>query len=79
MNTATLQDIQRDPLSLVSRVEGGESIVLTRGGTPVAELRPIATVPATIQRPFGLAAGQFTVPDDFDTPLPEETLREFEG
>lgn len=30
-------------------------------------------------RPFGLCAGEFTVPDDFDYPLPEETLKEFEG
>lgn len=31
------------------------------------------------RRPFGLYAGQFTVPDDFDDPLPEEILRSFEG
>ena len=31
------------------------------------------------QRPFGLCAGQFTVPDDFDDPLPEHVLKEFEG
>jgi hypothetical protein len=31
------------------------------------------------RRPFGLAKGDFVVPDDFDDPLPEEVLREFEG
>lgn len=31
------------------------------------------------RRPFGLAAGEFVAPDDFDDPLPEEILREFEG
>ena len=30
-------------------------------------------------RPFGLAKGQFVVPADFNAPLPEEVLREFEG
>ena len=30
-------------------------------------------------RPIGLAKGQFTVPDDFNAPLPEEVLRAFEG
>lgn len=30
-------------------------------------------------RPSGLAKGQFTVPDDFNTPLPEDVLRTFEG
>jgi hypothetical protein len=30
-------------------------------------------------RPFGLCAGEFVVPDDFDAPLPEEVLQDFEG
>jgi hypothetical protein len=29
-------------------------------------------------RPVGLAAGDFTVPEDFDDPLPEDELRLFE-
>jgi hypothetical protein len=30
-------------------------------------------------RPFGLCAGESRVPDDFDTPLPEEIIEQFEG
>ena len=30
-------------------------------------------------RPFGLACGEFIVPQDFNAPLPEEVLRAFEG
>lgn len=30
-------------------------------------------------RPFALCAGEFTVPPDFNDPLPEEMLRDFEG
>ena len=30
-------------------------------------------------RPYGLCAGEFVVPQDFDAPLPEETLRLFES
>lgn len=30
-------------------------------------------------RRYGLAKGQFTVPDDFDAPLPDEILESFEG
>lgn len=78
MAIATLQELQRDPLALLRRVEAGEFIVLTRDEQPVAELRPV-TPERRQPRPFGLAAGQFTVPDDFDAPLPEDTLREFEG
>lgn len=29
------------------------------------------------RRPFGLAKGEFVVPDDFDDPLPDEVLEEF--
>jgi len=78
MSTVSVQDLQQDPLSLVRRVEAGESITVTRDHVPVAELRPV-TAPPPARRPFGLAAGQFTVPADFDAPLPDAVLREFEG
>lgn len=29
------------------------------------------------RRPFGLAKGEFVVPDNFDDPLPDEVLEEF--
>lgn len=78
MSSVSHQDLQRDPLGLLRRVEAGESIVVTRGDRPVAELRPVAPTPAG-PRPYGLAAGEFTVPDDFNAPLPEEILREFKS
>ncbi|KAB8316529.1 DUF2281 domain-containing protein [Tolypothrix campylonemoides VB511288] len=30
-------------------------------------------------RPFALCAGEFTVPSDFNDPLPEDILSDFEG
>ncbi len=47
-------------------------------GKPVAEIRPVFSNPKK-PRPFGLCAGEFTVPDDFDAPLPENIIQEFEG
>ena len=41
-------------------------------------LEPVASEKSS-QRPFGLCAGEFTVPDDFDDPLPEHLIEEFEG
>jgi hypothetical protein len=35
--------------------------------------------PADGQRPYGLCAGEFVVPDDFDDPLPDFLLDAFEG
>ncbi len=34
---------------------------------------------AVMLRPYGLAYGQFTVPKDFDDPLPDDILATFEG
>ena len=35
--------------------------------------------PLSQPRPIGLAKGQFTVPDDFNAPLPEDVLQAFAG
>ena len=60
---------------LLRRVEAGEEILIRRGSKVVARL--VAERPAA-QRQFGLDRGVFEVPDDFDAPLPEDVLREFE-
>jgi prevent-host-death family protein len=78
MSFITLQDLQRDAAALLDRVEAGESLVVSRAGRPVAELRPLAPSAPGL-RPFGLAAGTFRVPDDFDAPLPDDLLGAFEG
>jgi prevent-host-death family protein len=73
----SLDEIKQDLSNYVQRVQAGEIFVVTKAGKPVAEIRPIATA-QQYQRPFGLAAGQFTIPDDFDAPLPDQIVREFE-
>lgn len=77
MGIVSLEDLQRDPDALLDRIEAGEQLVIVRDGHPVAELRPLPATKAG-PRPFGLCAGAFTVLDDFDAPLPDEILREFE-
>jgi len=72
----SVEEMKRDPEGLLHRVLDGETLVLTDDNRPVAEIRPIESVRRP--RPFGLAAGTFVVPDDFDDPLPEEILRDFE-
>ncbi len=69
MTNINLAQLAQDPVSLLDRVEAGERIVMMREGRAVAELLPIAT-PQSEPRPFGLAAGSFTVSVDFDAPLP---------
>lgn len=72
------EDIQRDFGAYLRKVEAGETVVVTQHDRPVAEIRPIQTS-SPQPRPFGLCAGEFTVPEDFDAPLPEAVLRDFEG
>jgi antitoxin (DNA-binding transcriptional repressor) of toxin-antitoxin stability system len=78
MSTISVQDIQSDPLAFLRRVEAGEAFIVLQGERPLAEVRPLATV-GTQPRPFGLCAGDFTVPADFDQPLPDDILNGFEG
>lgn len=78
MSTISVQDIERDPKGFLGRVEAGEAFVVVRGERLLAEVRPLVTAIAQ-PRPFGLCAGQFYVPDDFDQPLSEDILKEFEG
>ena len=61
---------------LLRRIAAGEEIVIARAGVPVARLVPVER-PA--RRTLGVDRGRFELPEDFDAPLPEEVLREFEG
>lgn len=60
---------------LLRRVQSGEEVTILRAGRPVA--RPVPVQPAV--RQLGQDAGRFVVPDDFDAPLDEETLEDFES
>jgi antitoxin (DNA-binding transcriptional repressor) of toxin-antitoxin stability system len=78
MIAISVSDIEQNLAAYLSRVEAGEIVLILRDGEPVAELRPVATE-AVQPRPYGLAAGDFAVPDDFDVPLPDDILVTFEG
>jgi antitoxin (DNA-binding transcriptional repressor) of toxin-antitoxin stability system len=78
MLSVTVDEIQRDPAKYLRQVEAGETFVILQADKAIAELRPISSSNKQL-RPFGLCAGEFTVPDDFDDPLPEEVLSAFEG
>jgi len=75
-----LDEISRDLSTYLKHVESGETVVIVEAGRPLAEIRPVVSVSElTPLRPFGLCAGEFVVPDDFDAPLPESIVHEFEG
>ena len=78
MLNVTVDEIQRDPSKYLRQVEAGETFVILQADKAIAELRPISLSSKQL-RPFGLCTGEFTVPKDFDEPLPEEILSAFEG
>jgi prevent-host-death family protein len=55
---------------LLERVAMGEEVIIAKAGTPVAKLVPLKVRPT--RRVLGSAKGEFTVPDDFNDPLPKE-------
>jgi prevent-host-death family protein len=59
---------------LLEDVAAGEEVVITRRGEAVATLVPVQPV----VRRFGIDEGRFSVPEDFDAPLPDEVLDAFE-
>jgi prevent-host-death family protein len=62
---------------LLRRVAAGEEITIANRGVPVARLVPVEAQKG--KRQLGFYEGKFTVPDDFDAPLPDEILDAFEG
>ena len=62
---------------ILDRVSAGEEIIIAKAGKPVARLVPLR--PEGDPRVPGTYAGRIRIADDFDAPLPDRVLDEFEG
>jgi prevent-host-death family protein len=62
---------------LVEAVICGQEIVIAKAGKPVARLAPIQT--KRPKRRFGVLKGKIKIAQDFDAPLSDDLLAEFEG
>jgi prevent-host-death family protein len=70
----TLYDAKTNLSELVDRAAAGEEITIAKAGTPVARL-----VPLLVREPVpGRAKGTLKIVDDFDAPLPDDLIRDFE-
>ena len=63
---------------LVEQARRGETIIIAKAGTPMARLVPLHGEPRRCIR-FGLMKGEIEIANDFDAPLPEDVLADFEG
>ena len=77
MRTVNIHEAKTHLSRLLEEVSGGEEIMIAKAGRPVARLVPVAA--ACKPRKLGWLQGRFTVPDDFDAPLPDDVLSDFEG
>jgi prevent-host-death family protein len=60
---------------LLELVEAGDEVIIARAGRPIARLLPFAA-PGKV--PLGLDVGRGAIAADFDAPLPDEVLADFE-
>ena len=76
MVTVGVHEAKSTLSKLLHRVNVGEEVVITRDGKPVAKLIAIDPPP---KRFLGRDVGLFDVPDDFNTPLPDDVIAAFEA
>lgn len=77
MKRVNMHDAKTHLSRYVAELAPGETLVLCNRNQPVAELRRVATKPRQVR--IGVSKGQYTVPDSFFEPLPDELLKAFGG
>jgi prevent-host-death family protein len=77
MTTVNIHQAKTNFSKLVDAVMHGEEIIIAKAGKPAAKLVPI-TVTKTKRMP-GSLKGKIKISKDFNAPLPNEVLDQFEG
>ena len=77
MTTVNIHEAKTHFSRLIERARAGEDIVIAKAGKPVARL--VRYVQGGTPRRLGLMAGQFSLPDDFDSMGADEIAAQFEG
>jgi prevent-host-death family protein len=62
---------------LVDQAAGGQDVLISRAGKPVARLTRLEEVKRRVR--FGLLKGSMKLAKDFDAPLPKDIQERFEG
>ncbi len=62
---------------LINRACQGEEIIIAKAGVPVVRL--VSINKKLLERVSGTAKGKILISDNFEAPLPEATIQEFEN
>jgi antitoxin (DNA-binding transcriptional repressor) of toxin-antitoxin stability system len=74
--TYNVQETRENLPQLLEKVASGAEVIIAEGGKPLA---CISRVDDTVGIRFGVLKGKVRISEDFDAPLPEGMLSEFEG
>jgi prevent-host-death family protein len=77
LSTINIYEAKTQLSRLVEQAASGKDVIIARGGKPVARLTCLEGQPREIR--FGVLKGKVKVAKDFDQPLPDEVLAQFEG
>lgn len=78
MATVNIYEAKTQLSKLVDEAAAGKDVVISRNGRPVARLVAINKNRKRMVG-FGALEGKGWIADDFDAPLPDEILAQFEG
>lgn len=77
MITVNIHEAKTNFSKLVDAVMHGDEIIIAKAGKPAAKLVPISSEKP--KRKPGALKGKIKIAADFDAPLPEDILNQFEG
>ncbi len=77
MQTVNIHQAKTNLSKLIDAVMHGEEIIIAKAGKPAAKLVPIITTKP--KRKPGALKGKIKIAKDFNAPLPDDLLDQFEG
>lgn len=77
MHMVNIHQAKTNFSKLVDAVMQGEEIIIAKAGKPAAKLVPITSIKA--KRKPGALRGKIKISKDFNAPLPDDILDQFEG
>lgn len=76
MHIVNIHEAKTHFSKLVDAAMHGKEVIIAMAGKPIIRLEPIKKKP---QRRFGVLKGKIKIAKDFDDPLSEDIIADFEG
>lgn len=77
MESVNIYEAKTRLSQLVDKAAAGEDVIVSRSGKPLVRITALAPPKRRIK--FGVLKGKIKIAPDFDAPLPDSVLAEFEG